>query len=226
MPALHRRTSAAHISFMARIVVISAHPDDMEIGMGGTVAKLTQAGNDVTSIILTDGGGSANPFSLTRSQMVELRKQEAQSAAKQLGVNQTLFLEVADLKDTAQYEAAKRKLQKYFESSKPDEIYTLHPDLDRHPTHQLAGRITVESTPRVTVWAYEVWGLFSKWDRLEDISNEMGQKLRAIHEHKSQIAALPFAEAVAGLNRWRAVFADPQAKQIETLYAEVFVRLC
>jgi LmbE family N-acetylglucosaminyl deacetylase len=211
---------------MARIVLISAHPDDMEIGMGGTAAKLVQSGNDVTSIILTDGGGSANPFSLSRSQMVELRKQEAQNAATQLGISQTLFLQVTDLKDGAQYQAARRKLQEYFESSKPDEIYTLHPEIDRHPTHQLTGRITLESAPRVPVWAYEVWGLFAKWDRLEDISNEMAKKLRAIHEHKSQIAALPFADAIAGLNRWRAVFADPQAKHIETLYAEAFVRLC
>ncbi|HJZ10563.1 MAG TPA: hypothetical protein VJ521_00335 [Acidobacteriota bacterium] len=108
----------------------------------------------------------------------------------------------------------------------PQEIYTLHPDLDRHPTHQLAGKMTLETASGVAVWAYEVWGLFAKWDRLEDISNEIGKKLRAISEHASQIAVFPFAEAVSGLNRWRAVFSDPQEKRVQTLFAEVFLRLC
>jgi LmbE family N-acetylglucosaminyl deacetylase len=59
------------------------------------------------------------------------------------------------------------------------------------------------------VWGYEVWGLFPEWNRFEDISDQIGKKLAAIDEHKSQIAAIPYADGIAGLNRWRAVFAGP-----------------
>ena len=38
------------------IVIISAHPDDMEIGMGGTVAKLVESNGLITSVVVTNGG--------------------------------------------------------------------------------------------------------------------------------------------------------------------------
>jgi N-acetylglucosamine malate deacetylase 1 len=40
------------------ILIVSAHPDDMEIGMGGTAARLIEEGAEVTSFIMTDGGGA------------------------------------------------------------------------------------------------------------------------------------------------------------------------
>jgi len=44
------------------ILIVSAHPDDMEIGMGGTVAKLVAEEAEITSLIVTDGGRASNPF--------------------------------------------------------------------------------------------------------------------------------------------------------------------
>ena len=41
------------------VVIISAHPDDMEIGMGGTVAKLVESMAVITSVVLTNGGAEA-----------------------------------------------------------------------------------------------------------------------------------------------------------------------
>jgi LmbE family N-acetylglucosaminyl deacetylase len=48
-----------------QILIVSAHPDDMEIGMGGTVAKLVEEGAEITSLIVTDGGRASNPFRWT-----------------------------------------------------------------------------------------------------------------------------------------------------------------
>jgi len=59
------------------IVIISAHPDDMEIGMGGTVAKLVESMAAITSVVVTNGGRSSNPFALTEQRMAELRREEA-----------------------------------------------------------------------------------------------------------------------------------------------------
>ena len=44
------------------VVIISAHPDDMEIGMSGTVAKLVESMAVITSVVVTNGGRSSNPF--------------------------------------------------------------------------------------------------------------------------------------------------------------------
>ncbi len=40
------------------ILVISSHPDDLEIGMGGTVAKMVDQGVSVVSLVTTGGSGS------------------------------------------------------------------------------------------------------------------------------------------------------------------------
>lgn len=216
---------------MNNILVVSAHPDDMEIGMGGTIAKMTDAGNSVTSIILTDGRRSPNPFSWTPDQIAEIRRKEAKSAGTVLHVNEIVFCNLDDLKQESNFISAKRKIKEMIQEQQPVEIYTLHPELDRHASHRLAGKATLEALSELRLsssfitWAYEVWGLFPTWDRLEDISGHIARKRMAIEEHRSQIAAFQFSEAVSGLNRWRAVFSDPQAEGARAAYAEAFLKL-
>jgi hypothetical protein len=74
-------------------------------------------------------------------------------------------------------------------------------------------------------WAYEIWGPFSTWDRLEYIDAYVAKKMAAIAEHRSQVATIPYGEGVLGLNRWRAVFADHAASAPAGVYAEVFRRV-
>ena len=216
---------------MKRVLLISAHPDDMEIGMGGTVAKLSESGHTIVSVILTDGRRAPNPFTLPPERMAEVRQQESERAASILGVNEAIFFELESISTKENYSSAIKKLVKIIDSILPDQIYTLHPELDRHPSHALTGKVTLEALKQsnqashIEVWAYEVWGLFNSWDRFEDITNQIGKKLMAIREHQSQLAAIPYAEGVAGLNRWRAVFADPQQTNAQATFAEVFLKL-
>jgi hypothetical protein len=49
--------------------------------------------------------------------------------------------------------------------------------------------------------------------------------MAAIAEHQSQVATIPYGEGVLGLNRWRAVFADPKVSAPAGMYAEVFRRI-
>ncbi|RMF87681.1 MAG: PIG-L family deacetylase [Nitrospinota bacterium] len=211
------------------LLVISPHPDDMEIGMGGTVAKLVEAGKVVTSVVLTDGRRSPNPFAWSEEEMVLRRKEEAQQAATILGVQEVIFLGLPGLRSEQQYRAAQEQLTALLLRLQPVEIYTVHERLDRHPTHQIAGRLTRECLQASRlhtigrIWAYEVWATFPFWDRIEYIDAQVGKKLQAIAAHKSQIASLPYGEGVLGLNRWHAVFADPQASETRGAFAEVFL---
>lgn len=216
---------------MNKIIVISPHPDDVEIGMGGTVAKLADDGELITSIILTDGRRSPNPFSWTEEQVIEVRKKEAIKASEVLGIKDVIFLGLPDLKSESNYRLAKAKLRELIIELKPVQVYTPHNHFDRHRTHQLAGQLVIESIKETNsssvseVWAYEVWGLFPSWDRVEYIDDQVGKKLLAIAEHKSQITSIPYGEGVTGLNRWRAIFADIQATQPKGAFAEVFISL-
>jgi LmbE family N-acetylglucosaminyl deacetylase len=213
------------------ILIVSAHPDDMEIGMGGTVAKLVAEGGEVTSLIVTDGGRASNPFGWTEQQMADERRAEALRAAEVLGVKDVIFCDQPDAADEIDVKTVKKKLVEVMTRLKPTEVYTLHEELDRHPGHRLAGRLTRESvsesglTPSGGVWAYEIWGLFAKWDRLEYIDAYLEKKKLAIAEHRSQVATIPYGDGMLALNRWRAVYADPFAEAPVGTYAEAFLRV-
>ena len=62
------------------ILVISPHPDDLEIGMGGTVAKFTESGVNVVSMVVTDGRRSTSLYGLGEDEMAELRASEVRNA--------------------------------------------------------------------------------------------------------------------------------------------------
>jgi LmbE family N-acetylglucosaminyl deacetylase len=216
---------------MSKIIVISAHPDDIDIGMGGTVAKMADAGSGVTSVVLTDGRRSSNPFRWPEERMAEIRKQEATKAAAVLGIAEPIFFDLPDLKNRDNSCSAKVRLTDLVERLRPAEIYTLHDQLDRHPTHQLAGQIVKKAvreaavSPLPKIWAYEVWGLFPTWDRVEYIDGQIGKKMLAIAQHKSQVATIPYSDGVIGLNRWRAAFADPHQLAPAGVFAEVFLSI-
>jgi LmbE family N-acetylglucosaminyl deacetylase len=91
------------------VVIISAHPDDMEIGMGGTVAKLVESMAVITSVVVTNGGQSSNPFALTEQRMVEVRREEALRAAGVLGVKDVIFCDEPDTADEINTTAVKRR---------------------------------------------------------------------------------------------------------------------
>lgn len=215
---------------MKRVLLVSAHPDDMEIGMGGTVAKMAAAGDSIISVVITDGRRAPDPDSIGPKKMADVRKEESKRAGTLLGVAETKFFDLESVASKEAFDEATQKLSEVIGDFNPDEIYTLHPELDRHASHRAAGEICVEalnqiSDRKITLWAYEVWGLFAKWDRLEDITEHIEKKLAAVAEHRSQIASIPYGDGIAGLNRWRAVFAEPHQTEPPGQYAEVFIKL-
>ena len=128
------------------VLIISAHPDDMEIGMGGTVAALVESMAVITSVVVTNGGRSSNPFALTEQRMAEVRREEALRAAAVLGVKDVIFCDEPDAADEINTTAVKRRLVEMLARLQPTEVYTLDEQLDRHPAHRLAGRLDRKST--------------------------------------------------------------------------------
>jgi bacillithiol biosynthesis deacetylase BshB1 len=81
------------------VIAVGAHPDDVEIGCGGIVAKLVQQGYRVGIVDLTDGEPTpASPGP-------EVRLAEAKSAATTLGVHQRITLDLPNRKLMDSYEA-------------------------------------------------------------------------------------------------------------------------
>ncbi len=211
------------------ILVVSPHPDDLEIGMGGTVAKLIDEGVNVVSLVATDGSGSTTLKGHSEDEMAAIRLEEAREAVSILGVQTLIPLTLSDVKTDQNKEHFKNDFKETALRFKPDEVYIPHPEIDKHPTHKIVSELVLDElkegdfdSPKV--WCYEVWTPFGTYDRLEDISHYIDLKVMAVEAHKSQLEYKNYTEGILGLNRYRAIFNERHGKT-EMKYAEVFIEL-
>jgi bacillithiol biosynthesis deacetylase BshB1 len=110
---------------MARICVVGPHPDDQELGMGGTIASLVGQGHEVLLVDLTDG----EPTPLGDPQT---RAREAAAAAEILGVRR---VQVGLKNRAVQHDLASRhRVAGILREHRADIVFTPHPD-DAHPDH-------------------------------------------------------------------------------------------
>src|SRR3954447_4937732 len=79
-----------------RILLVTAHPDDVDFGGAGSVARWTDAGIDVAYCIITSGEAGGFDASVPRSTMAEIRQAEQRAAAKVVGVSDVTFLGYPD----------------------------------------------------------------------------------------------------------------------------------
>ena len=154
----------------------------------------------ITSVVVTNGGRTSNPFALTEQRMAEVRREEALHAAGVLGVKDVIFFGEPDAADEVNATAVKRRLVETLARLRPTEVYTLDKELDGHPAHRLAGKLARESVREADIgasggiWAYEIWGPFATWDRLEYIDRYVTKKMAAIAEHHSQVPRYPMGK--------------------------------
>lgn len=215
------------------VLIVSPHPDDMEIGMGGTVQKLITQGFNIISLVVTDGRRSTTVSGLSEDKVAQIRKQEAEEAANILGIKELILLGLHDLKSFENQKEMKKKLGDAINDFQTVEIFITHPQIDKHPTHQSVSRHLLEILDKrrkdklfvpEKIWCYEIWTPFEGYDRIEDISDYIGMKTAVIESHKSQIEYKDYTEGIKGLNRYRAVF-DNTSGVNEMKYAEVFIEL-
>lgn len=131
-----------------RILVVTAHPDDVDFGAGGSVATWTGEGHEVVYCLVTDGQAGGFDNSIPRDDMTVIRRREQTEAAAILGVTELHFLGfpdgavVADLNLRREISAVIRKV-------KPDRVVTQSPErrYDRiyasHPDHLATGEATL-----------------------------------------------------------------------------------
>ena len=118
------------------ILAIGAHPDDVELGCGGTLAKLAAAGRRVGILHLTRGeaGTLGSP---------EQRRREAERAAEILGAADLAILDCGDGRlrtGPAEEELLIAELRRL----RPELVFAPTP-ADRHPDHGRSHRLTVDA---------------------------------------------------------------------------------
>lgn len=175
------------------ILAFGAHADDVEIGMGGTIAKLTASGKRVGICDLTDADLSSNGT-------IELRKQEALKAANILGVTERLSLAFPDrgLLLKAEYI---REIASIIRKYQPQIVFAPYFE-DRHPDHGNCARLVEEAVFSAGIRKYQTENFqaphkvsrvyfymingFHKPDFTIDISDTMEHKIAALRAYNSQ----------------------------------------
>jgi N-acetylglucosamine malate deacetylase 1 len=131
---------------MANVLVIGPHPDDQEIGMGGTIAALAEQGHDVLLLDMTDG--SPTPMGDRASRLVEaqaaLRElQPSADGAKRGGRVRRLLLDLPNrcVEHTLE---ARHKVAGVIRAHQASMLFMPHP-LDAHPDHLAVTRIAEDA---------------------------------------------------------------------------------
>ncbi|MFO7684682.1 MAG: PIG-L deacetylase family protein [Desulfobacterales bacterium] len=128
------------------MMVISAHPDDAEFGVAGTVANWTRAGKKVVYVVCTRGEKGTTDRRLTPQGLAAIREQEQLAAARVLGVTAVDFLGFPDqgLEDTPAFrEQIVRVIRRY----RPQTVVTSDPYRRYvwHRDHRIAGQVVLDA---------------------------------------------------------------------------------
>ena len=129
-----------------RALAIGAHPDDVEFGAGGTLARWAGNGCEVTIVVITDGSkGSWDP-SVDPADLIAARRSEAERAAATLGAAGIEFLDAVDGELTAE-PALKEHLALAIRRHRPDVVLGHDPwqRYQLHPDHRAAGWLTTDA---------------------------------------------------------------------------------
>jgi LmbE family N-acetylglucosaminyl deacetylase len=131
-----------------RVLVVTAHPDDVDFGSAGTVATFTSAGMEVTYCIVTNGDAGGSDRTMSRADMAALRQDEQRAAAAVVGVSDVRFLGHPDGRVQATLEL-RRDISRVIRQVKPERVITQSPERNwdsmyaSHPDHLAAGEAAV-----------------------------------------------------------------------------------
>ena len=195
-----------------RVMGIVAHPDDLDVIAGASIAKYLQQGAEVEYLILTDGGKGSDDLEMTTETLIRTRQKEQRDALAAVGgkPENVHFLPYPDgeLENTI---GLKRDIVREIRRFKPDTVITLDPTVIysksthriNHPDHRAAGQAVLDAVfplarDRLTFpeLAAEGFGphkvktvLLSDFDSAtyyEDITDTFIYKEAAIDAHPSQ----------------------------------------
>lgn len=192
-----------------RVLVVTAHPDDVDFGAAGTIARWTDAGIDVSYCIVTDGDAGGFDRSVPRDQMPAIRREEQTNAAKIVGVSDVRFLGYSDGGVELSLDL-RRDIARVIRQVRPHRVVTHYPQRNwlrvqaSHPDHMTVGEATLRAVypdarnpfafrslleeEGLEPWEVpEVWILSSPSpNRFIDVTETFDRKLAALRAHVSQ----------------------------------------
>ncbi|MFT7476381.1 MAG: LmbE family N-acetylglucosaminyl deacetylase [Verrucomicrobiales bacterium] len=203
-------TADGPIEIPERVLVVVAHPDDIDFGVAGTVAQLTAAGSYVAYCLVTSGEAGEDDMTVTTQELSAMREAEQTAAAAEVGVDTLHFLRHPDGMVEANF-ALRCDISRIIRIEKPDVVITQSPHRNfdsvygSHPDHLETAEATLRAvypdarnprafTTELLDEGYEphtvnhVWVSSVDQSLFVDVTNVFEAKLRALRSHQSQVA--------------------------------------
>ena len=179
-----------------RVLAVAAHPDDETLGVGGTIARYSEQGDEVWVCILTEGVTSRHR---QVDRQVELKKECALKACQILGVRKVVFCDLPDQRlDALPLLDVIRQIEHCVGAFRPDVVYT-HFKEDLNQDHRIAFQATMVATrpfgantvkrllcyetASSTEWAAPFAGSIFAPNVFVDISSTLDRKIRAMQQY-------------------------------------------
>lgn len=227
-----------------RVLVIVAHPDDIDFGIAGTAAVLTSQGCTVTYALCTSGEAGV-PDEMDRGELKAMREQEQRAAAAAVGVTDVRFLGQPDGHLEPNLELRK-VISRVIRQVKPDVVITQSPERNyerifgSHPDHLACGEATIAAVypdarnphahvellaeghePHAVDWLWITHGRDA--NLAVDITSTLDAKVAALSSHSSQIAWIDDVEKL--LREWAGMTASKHGLTDQAELVEVFTRV-
>ncbi len=193
---------------LERVLVVTAHPDDVDFGVAGSVATWTDAGIEVSYCIVTDGEAGGHDRSVPRPEMAATRRAEQTAAAKIVGVTDLHFLGHADGRVEPTLDL-RRDISRVIRQVRPQRVVCQSPEriyvriYASHPDHLAAGEAALCAVypdarnpfafPELLDEGHEPWSVPEVWmmsareqDAFVDVTDAFDRKLEALRCHVSQ----------------------------------------
>ena len=204
-------------SEIERVLVVTAHPDDLDFGAAGTIAQWTAKGIEVSYCICTNGDQGGEDPEVPREDMPKIRQREQRDAGKILGVSNIEFLNHRDgwLVPTIEL---RKQIVREIRKSKPQRMLIQSPErnwdrlFSSHPDHMAAGEAAIQAVypdarnpfafeDLLKTEGLEPWHVREVWvmshhtpDHFIDVTDTFDKKIQALHAHVSQTAHNPNLE--------------------------------
>jgi len=219
-----------------RILVIAAHPDDEVLGCGGTIARMSKEGHDISATILGEGITSRYLHREFADQKIiqDLHK-NCHEVADYLGIKDLHIFDLPDNRfDTVPLLDIVKILEDQIKKIKPDCVYT-HNHSDLNLDHVLVNRATLIATrplenssvrtvlsyevPSSTEWAFKASGSNFQPNVFVDITKTLDIKLEAMKIYESENRGSPHPRSSESLRavacRWGSVSGLKTAEAFE-----------
>ncbi|GAB6064759.1 PIG-L deacetylase family protein [Deferrisoma palaeochoriense] len=201
------------------LLVIAAHPDDAEIGAGGTVARWATEGRRVGYLLVTSGEKGTDDPAADPQELARTREAEQRAAARVLGVAEVVFLRYPDqgVEDTPEL---RKEIVRWLRAFRPEVVLTSDPYRRYlwHRDHRMVGQVVLDAVfpyardplayPDLLAEGLrphkvrEVWCWASETpNHRVDITGVFDRKVEALRCHRSQLQGLPFADPAEWLRQ-------------------------